>query len=223
MLEVKNLCKSYLESKEKLEILKGVDLKVMKGETLAISGESGSGKSTLLHLLGMLDSADSGEILYSGKKITIKDRGINNFRNQKIGFVFQFHYLLEDFTAIENVAMPMFVRTGNYQKSVSRAGELLQMLDLYARRKHYPNQLSGGEQQRIAVARALINDPELVLADEPTGNLDENHSIELISYIQELNRSRQQTFIIVTHNKTIANQMDRHLFLSEGVLKPFSD
>ncbi|RQV99554.1 MAG: ABC transporter ATP-binding protein, partial [Calditrichaeota bacterium] len=211
MLEVKNLSKSYLENKEKLEILKGVNLKVMTGETLAISGESGSGKSTLLHLLGMLDSADSGEIFYSGKKITVKDKGINNFRNQKIGFVFQFHYLLEDFTAIENVAMPMFVKTGNYQKSISRAGELLQMLDLYARRKHYPNQLSGGEQQRIAVARALINDPELVLADEPTGNLDENHSMELINYIHELNRSRQQTFIIVTHNKAIANQMDRHL------------
>ncbi|MBN2461109.1 MAG: ABC transporter ATP-binding protein [Candidatus Cloacimonetes bacterium] len=218
LLEARNIKKSYAEARGKLEILKGLHLQINQGETVVITGESGTGKSTLLHLLGMLDQCDSGTILFNGRPISLKDRNISRFRNKSIGFVFQFHYLLEDFTAEENIAMPMFIATAELNKSLQAARDLLQQLDLYERRSHFPSQLSGGEQQRVAVARALINDPEIVLADEPTGNLDINHSKELIDLIIALNKSKGQTFLIVTHNLDIAARMKRHLILANGIL-----
>jgi len=219
LLRIRNLKKSYKEATGRLQILNGIDLEMKSGEMVAITGESGSGKSTFLHLLGMLDRPDEGEIYYSGNEIKISDRKVNEFRNKKIGFVFQFHYLLGDFTAEENVAMPMFLATKNLKKSIKEARKLLKALDIFERKEHYPNQLSGGEQQRVAVARALINSPEIIFADEPTGNLDSHHSEELINLIIELNRSKKQTFLIATHNREIAGKMDRHLHLEEGILK----
>ena len=186
---------------------------------IAIIGESGSGKSILLHLLVMLYSAYEVEIFYPGKKISVINKSLNEFRNKKVGFVFQFHYLLEDFTAEENVAMPMFIASRNYKKSIKKAKTLLKVLDILDRGTHYPNQLSGGEQQRVAVARALINDPEIIFADEPTGNLDEHHSDELINLMIELNRKNGQTFVIVTHNLEIAKRMHKIYTLKNGVLE----
>ncbi len=214
-----NLKKSYIEVSGKLEVLKGLNLEVNSGEMVAITGESGSGKSTLLHLLGMLDKPDEGDIYYSGKRINVHDKKVNEFRNKKIGFVFQFHYLLEDFTAEENVAMPMFLATKNLKKSIKEAQNLLKTLDMFERKEHYPNQLSGGEQQRVAVARALINNPEIIFADEPTGNLDAKHSNELMELLIKFNKINDQTFVIVTHNQDITKVVDKHFVLENGVLK----
>jgi len=219
LLKAINLKKSYLEVIGKLEVLKGLNLEVNSGEMIAITGESGSGKSTLLHLLGMLDKPDEGEIFYSGKKISVHDKNVNEFRNKRIGFVFQFHYLLEDFSAEENVAMPMFLATKNFKKSVKEAQKLLEKLNMFERKEHYPNQLSGGEQQRVAVARALINNPEIIFADEPTGNLDAKHSNELMELLIKFNKINGQTFVIVTHNQDIAKVVDKHFVLENGVLK----
>jgi len=217
ILKTIDLQKSYKETSGKLEVLKGINLQINKAELVAITGQSGSGKSTLLHLLGMLDNADSGKIYYFGKEKLMSDKNINEFRNQNIGFVFQFHYLLEDFTAEENVAMPMFLASKNFSKSLTAARELLKSLDILDRREHYPNQLSGGEQQRVAVARALINKPDIVFADEPTGNLDAMHSEELLEMIINLNREHGQTFVLVTHDNLIAKKMTKHLNLENGV------
>lgn len=219
LIRVENLKKSYNEASGKLEVLRGVDLEIQSGEMIAITGESGSGKSTLLHMMGMLDSYDSGNIYYSGKQINVKDKDLNEFRNKRIGFVFQSHYLLEDFTAEENVAMPKFLATKDFKKSVLDSRKLLETLDLEDRRLHYPNQLSGGEQQRVAVARSLINSPEIIFADEPTGNLDSKHSDELINLLMDLNKKHGQTFVIATHNQEIANRMDRCFILENGILK----
>lgn len=218
LLVAKSITKSYPESNGKLEVLTGVDLILKEGETCVITGESGSGKSTLLHIMGMLDSPDSGSIYYSGELKKSTDRDINRFRNQEIGFVFQFHYLLEDFTAEENAAMPMFLATKNYQRSIKKAREMLKMLSLSERCSHYPNQLSGGELQRVAFARALINQPRIVFADEPTGNLDAHHSAEMIDLILDLNQKMGQAYIIVTHDQKIAAQMQSHYLLENGVL-----
>lgn len=219
ILRAEHIAKSYYEANEKLEILTDINLTVQEGKIIAITGESGSGKSTLLHILGTLDVADKGKIFFYDKELNLYKKNINLFRNQNLGFVFQFHYLLEDFTAEENVAMPMFIKTKDYNLSIQKAGVLLKRLDLYHRRKHYPNQLSGGEQQRIAVARALINNPKLVLADEPTGNLDNKHSNELMDLIIKLNKETKQTFVIVTHNLEIAKKMDCMYVLENGVLR----
>ena len=219
LIRVEKLKKSYNEASGKLEVLRGVDLEIRSGEMIAITGESGSGKSTLLHMMGMLDSYDSGNIFYSGKQIDVKDRDLNEFRNKRIGFVFQSHYLLEDFTAEENVAMPKFLATKDFKRSVIDSRKLLKTLDLDDRRMHYPNQLSGGEQQRVAVARSLINSPEIIFADEPTGNLDSKHSDELINLLMDLNKKHGQTFVIATHNQDIANKMDRCFILENGILK----
>lgn len=220
LLETIDLKKSFPEAEGRLEVLKGVNLQVEPGSLLAITGESGSGKSTLLHLLGMLDIPDSGRILYSGSEIKLTDKNIHQFRNSTIGFVFQFHYLLEDFTAEENIAMPMLLGTSNLTKSLKEARRLAKILGILDRKDHYPNQLSGGEQQRVAVARALINQPQVVLADEPAGNLDAQHSKELIDLIKKLNSDLGQTFLIITHNLEIADQMQEHYVLSNGILQP---
>jgi len=191
---------------------------IERGETVAITGESGSGKSTLLHILGLLDQQDRGEIIYNGDLIDTRSPQADKFRNKKLGFIFQFHYLLEDFTALENVALPNFYLTGNRRKSEQQAIDILQRLNLSGRENHYPHQLSGGEQQRVAVARALINEPDLVLADEPTGNLDHRHSSELVDILLDLNSQKNQTFVLVTHDREIAAKMQKNYVLENGVL-----
>ncbi|MFC1887734.1 ABC transporter ATP-binding protein [Candidatus Cloacimonadota bacterium] len=219
LLETIALKKSYQEVDGRLNVLNGVDMQVDSGKLVAVTGESGSGKSTLLHLLGMLDMPDSGKILYSGNEIKVSDKNIHQFRNREIGFVFQFHYLLEDFTAEENIAMPMLLATSNQTKSIKEARKLAKELGIYDRKDHYPNQLSGGEQQRVAVARALINKPKIILADEPTGNLDAKHSLELMEMIKKLNNELGQTFVLITHNLDIAADMHEHYILNNGILE----
>jgi len=223
IIKVENLIKSYQDAGGKLSILRGVNLEINSGETVAITGQSGSGKSTLLHVMGMLDEYDSGEIKFLDKTIKASDKKINKFRNNQIGFVFQFHYLLDDFTAEENIAMPAFIATGDKKGSQLLAQELMRKLDIIERKDHYPNQLSGGEQQRVAFARALINKPKVIFADEPTGNLDAEHSKNLIDLLLSLNKEFQQTFVIVTHNNTIAAQMNKHYHLENGKLELVSE
>lgn len=219
LLHAKNITKSYIDADKKLTVLNSLNLLVKQSETIAITGESGCGKSTLLHLLGVLDRPDSGEIYYLEQKIDFNRNRIARFRNKTIGFVFQFHYLLEDFTACENVAIPHFIASGNWTQSKKKGKELLDQVDMSRHHNNYPNQLSGGEQQRVAVARALINKPEIVLADEPTGNLDPRHSNEIIDLMIALNSSEACSFIIVTHNTDIAARMQTHYLLENGCLK----
>ncbi|MDP8231830.1 MAG: ABC transporter ATP-binding protein [Candidatus Zophobacter franzmannii] len=214
-----NLSKSYQDNEGTLHVLRNANIEIYKGETLCITGQSGCGKSTLLHILGMLDTPDEGELYFNEKKIGSHDKDINKFRNSKLGFVFQFHYLLEDFTAEENVAMPCLIAGETHKVALKRARELMTKLHIADRAHSYPNQLSGGEQQRVAICRALINNPEIVMADEPTGNLDPKHSQEVIDLIMDLNRDTGQTFLIVTHNPEIAKITDRHLELVDGVLE----
>jgi lipoprotein-releasing system ATP-binding protein len=218
LIKTVNLTKSYKEASGKLEVLKDINLEINKGEMIAITGQSGSGKSTLLHIMGLLDSPTSGEIYFEGKQADPFAKNVNEFRNKRIGFVFQFHYLLDDFTAEENAAMPMFISTGDFKKSKAEARKLLKLLDIYDRKDHYPNELSGGEQQRVAVARALINKPDVIFADEPTGNLDAEHSNELIELLMKLNKENEQTIVLVTHNKEIAGRTNKHYNLEKGVL-----
>jgi lipoprotein-releasing system ATP-binding protein len=218
LLQAENLTKSYLDAGKRLEVLKGVDLSIYRKDTVAITGESGCGKSTLMHLLGILDSPDGGKIYYQGKQIGFNSKKATLFRNQNLGFVFQFHYLLDDFTALENIAVPMFISTGNWGSSKNRAYDLLKRIGLADRAGHFPNQLSGGEQQRVAVARALINKPELILADEPTGNLDPKHSEEIIDLMLALHEEESCSLIIVTHNIEVANRMQQRYVLEDGYL-----
>ena len=201
-------------------MLAGVDLEVQAGEVVAIVGESGSGKSTLLHLIGALDRPDQGEVLFRGEPVFGRsDAELALFRNRSIGFVFQFHHLLPEFTALENVAMPALINRTGMSQAKGRARELLAMLGLEARADHMPSEMSGGEQQRVAVARALMNRPALVLADEPTGNLDIKTSGKLHEELVALSRDMDQTFVIVTHNPDLAGRADRVLKLEGGTLK----
>ena len=203
-----------------LHVLKGVDLNVDRGEIVAIVGKSGAGKSTLLHILGTLDIADEGVLKINEQLISdLNNRKLAAFRNNNIGFIFQFHHLLPEFTALENVIIPALIQKQNEDKARSRAKELLDYLGLSERLKHKPNQLSGGEQQRVAIARSLINQPAVVFADEPTGNLDSNTSAELHELIFKLRKDLQQTFIIVTHNEELAKMSDRRLEMEDGRLK----
>ncbi len=220
LLEANDLWKSYHEGRETIEVLRGAGLRVNEGDTVAIRGRSGSGKSTLLHLLGLLDSPNRGEVLFDGAPVPRDDRSLSAFRNAQIGFVFQFHYLLEDFTAEENVAMPRVLRSGQRVKSITAARELLARVGLSDRLRHYPSQLSGGEQQRVALARALINNPRVVLADEPTGNLDPQHSADILELLLDMNRTLGQTFIIVTHDEALAARLSARYMLEAGVLNP---
>ncbi len=216
IIEARNIVKTYPENGSVLEVLNGVDFSIEKGQTVAVIGESGSGKSTFMHLLGFLDKPDSGEILFYGDKV--KEKKLAEFRNKHIGFVFQFHYLLNDFTAVENVAMPMFIKTKDWKNSLSKAENILDKMDILKRKNHYPNQLSGGEQQRVAIARAMINNPDIILADEPTGNLDEKHSDEIMKLFLDLNQESAQTLIIVTHNHNIADLMNKKYEMKSGKL-----
>jgi lipoprotein-releasing system ATP-binding protein len=213
MLIAKDIHKAY----GKLEVLKGIDLHVKEGEIVSIVGASGAGKSTLLHILGTLDTPDSGIIKVAGEEVsTLSNRKMANFRNQQIGFIFQFHNLLPEFTALENACMPGFI-SGKSEASIRRRGEeLLSLLGLKDRAEHKPSELSGGEQQRVSVARALINDPSIVFADEPSGNLDSANAEELHKLFFDLRDQFKQTFVIVTHNNELANMADRKLVIEDG-------
>ena len=202
-----------------LEVLKSVDLAVLEREIVSITGASGAGKSTLLHILGTLDLPDSGELLIDGVDIVnLKKDSLANFRNKKVGFVFQFHNLLPEFSAIENVCLPGFIGGKSFDIVESKAKELLDLLGLKDRIKHKPSELSGGEQQRVAVARALINDPKVIFADEPSGNLDSANSKALHDLFFQLREELQKTFVIVTHNEELAEMSDRKVVIRDGTI-----
>ncbi|MEO5675069.1 MAG: ABC transporter ATP-binding protein [Chitinophagales bacterium] len=200
-----------------LHILRGVSIKISQGEIVSIVGPSGAGKSTLLHILGTLDRASQGKVLFERDDVfKMSDRRLGIFRNQNIGFVFQFHHLLPEFTAIENVCMPAFIAKKNSKMTEKKAAGILTYLGLKDRLEHKPSELSGGEQQRVAVARALINDPKIVLADEPSGNLDTDSAKSLHHLFFDLRKKFNQTFVIVTHNDELASMADRKLMMKDG-------
>jgi lipoprotein-releasing system ATP-binding protein len=215
MLEAKQIEKFY----GKLQVLKGVDLKISKGEIVSIVGSSGAGKSTLLHILGTLDTANKGQVFLKGERIDmLKGNALAKFRNKNIGFIFQFHHLLPEFSALENVCIPGWIAGKKKKEVTQKAIELLKTLGLGDRLDNKPHQLSGGEQQRVAVARALINDPAIVMADEPTGNLDSANGRELHKLFIELRDKFQQTFLIVTHNEELAAMSDRVVHMRDGLI-----
>ena len=216
MIESKDLSKKYGE----LEVLKGVDVSIKEGEIVSIIGPSGAGKSTLLQLLGTLDTPKDGAVIYNGKEVTsLSARQLAAFRNENIGFIFQFHHLLPELTAIENVCMPAFIRGDSKKVARERALELLTKLGLEHRLEHKPNELSGGEQQRVAVARALMNNPKVIFADEPSGNLDTENARDLHHLFLELRKDFGQTFVIVTHNEELAEMADRVIKMKDGRLE----
>ena len=215
MLEAINIHEKFSE----LDVLKGVDLKVDKNEIVSIVGASGAGKTTLLQIIGTLEKSDSGSIFFEGKDIgQMNQNELSIFRNQNIGFVFQFHNLLPEFTALENVCIPGFIAKRKKKNVEEKAMDLLVKLGLESRLHHKPNQLSGGEQQRVSVARSLINNPMLILADEPSGNLDSKNAESLHEIFFELRNQYHQTFIIVTHNQKLADLADRKLTMSDGII-----
>jgi len=215
MLIANGIKKTYRQ----LEVLKGINLHIQKGEIVSIVGASGAGKSTLLHILGTLDNPDSGDLIIRDQSIlSLKSKKLAEFRNLHIGFIFQFHNLLPEFTALENICIPGFIGQRNTQKVKSRAMELLEILDLKDRAEHKPSELSGGEQQRVAVARALINQPAIIFADEPSGNLDSINATELHKLFFDLRKEFDQTFVIVTHNEELADMADHKMEIKDGII-----
>lgn len=216
MIKASQITKNYGD----LRVLKGVDLHVQRREVVSIVGKSGAGKSTLLHILGTLDQPSGGSLLINDQEVGgMNQRQLAAFRNREIGFIFQFHHLLPEFSALENVCIPAYIQKRGKAEAEQRAKELLDYLGLTDRINHKPNQMSGGEQQRVAVARALINNPAIVFADEPSGNLDSSSSEELHRLLFQLRDDFNQTFIIVTHNEELAGMSDRRLEMRDGVLK----
>jgi lipoprotein-releasing system ATP-binding protein len=215
MIITQNIQKSF----GPIHVLKGINLNVKKGEIISIVGASGAGKSTLLHIIGTLDKADSGTVELDGIRVNeLSERKLSDFRNHHIGFVFQFHHLLPEFTALENVCIPAFIAKKGKKDAEKKAMELLDIMNLTGRAGHKPSALSGGEQQRVAVARALINDPSVILADEPSGNLDSASAVELHKLFFRLRDMFQQTYIIVTHNLDLADMADRKLTMKDGLI-----
>jgi lipoprotein-releasing system ATP-binding protein len=224
LLVGRNIVKSYLEAQQSVDILHSVNIDVHPGEKLAILGASGCGKSTLLHILGTLDTPNSGDVLFKGESLLAlskKQQAI--FRNQELGFVYQFHHLLPEFSATENVAMPKLIAGVNKKEAYASAHKLLERVGLSHRLHHKPHQLSGGERQRVAIARAMVNQPTIIMADEPTGNLDNEASAEILSLLNDINRSDNTCFIIVTHDHGLAKKMDRTLTLVNGNFTQCSD
>lgn len=220
IIEVRDVYKSYINGKGELKVLEDITLNIEQGKIFSIVGASGAGKSTLLHILGALDRPSRGELWYNNKNLfSLNDRELARFRNQKVGFVFQFHHLLPEFSAQENVMMPIIINRQNRKMAELRANQLLAEVGLQGREHHKPGELSGGEQQRVAIARALSNQPELLLADEPTGNLDSQTSEKVYALLQQINRERSVTIIMVTHNEILGSRADYCLNLSDGKLK----
>ncbi len=219
LIRMENISKSYLNSGAKIEVLKDLSLDIEAGETIAVVGESGIGKSTFLHVLGTLDRPDSGRLLYKGSDVLGFDRaGLAGFRNQTMGFVFQFHYLLAEFTALENVMIPGLIRGYGRKQFQERAEAMLVRVGLKDRIHHLIRQLSGGEQQRVAVARALVLNPDILLADEPTGNLDKKNSRQMHDLLMALNEEYNMTLVVATHSMTLAGRMKKKMTLLDGKL-----
>jgi len=215
MIQARDITKSY----GSLKVLKGISLDIKKGEIVSVTGASGAGKSTLLHILSTLDRADSGQVLLDGIDTgKLNDRKLAEFRNQKVGFVFQFHHLLPEFTALENICIPAFIAKTGRKAAEHRSMELLEFLGLSDRATHKPSELSGGEQQRVAVARALVNQPAVLMADEPSGNLDSENARLLHSLFFELREKFNQTIVIVTHNEELAGMSDRRIYMRDGLM-----
>jgi lipoprotein-releasing system ATP-binding protein len=222
VLHCSQLSKSYHQGDRETKILNNLDLTVEKGELLAIVGSSGCGKSTFLHLAGALDLPSSGEVFINNVNIlTLSDRERAAFRNQNIGFIYQFHHLMMEFSALENVAMPLLIRGDKPKEAIAMATEVLTQVGLSHRIHHRPSELSGGERQRTAIARALVTKPALILADEPTGNLDSDTAEQIYQLIRDLNQSEQTSFVVVTHDISLAMRMDRQLKLDHGKLMLF--
>jgi ABC-type lipoprotein export system ATPase subunit len=207
--------KKYEDTSYTIQVLQELDLSIDTGDMIAITGTSGSGKSTLLHIMGLLDIPTTGRIYFQGEEISANMKNAEMFRNTHIGFVFQFHYLLADFSAVENVALPAVIAGAPFGTAKQKATDLLTELNMQQRLHHYPNQLSGGEQQRVSIARAMINSPSIIIADEPTGNLDRKHAHEIIDIFHRLNKERGQSIILATHDLDIANSMKKHYCLHD--------
>jgi lipoprotein-releasing system ATP-binding protein len=215
MLEALSITKSF----GTLPVLKGINLMVAKGEIVSIVGASGAGKSTLLHILGTLDKPDQGQVKLNGVNLeTLQGNSLAEFRNKHVGFIFQFHNLLPEFTALENVCIPGFIGKRDDREVTDRAKELLELLGISERKDHKPSEMSGGEQQRVSVARALINNPQIIYADEPSGNLDSHNADELHKLFFDLKKKLHQTFVIVTHNQELAEMADRKLTIVDGII-----
>ncbi|MGB0870972.1 MAG: ABC transporter ATP-binding protein [Flavobacteriales bacterium] len=216
MIVLKNVVKSY----GNLEVLKGINLTIQRGEVLSIMGASGAGKTTLLQILGTLDTVDRGDVLFLDENIAeYSSKKLSKFRNKNIGFIFQFHHLLPEFTALENVCMPAWIAGIDKKQAEKKALDLLKRLGIGSKSDKKPNEMSGGEQQRVAVARALINDPQIILADEPSGNLDSQNALALHELFMELKEEFNQTFVVVTHNKELSLISDRVLFMKDGIFE----
>jgi lipoprotein-releasing system ATP-binding protein len=217
LIQVQQIFKSFGNGAKKVEVLRGIDLTFFQGERAAIVGASGVGKTTLLHILGTIDRPTAGKVLHGGRDIfTLNEKDLALFRNREIGFVFQFHHLLPEFNALENTMMPCLIQSISNKEAALRAEAILTLVGLKERLSHKPGELSGGEQQRVAVARALVLEPKVLLADEPTGNLDTKTGESVFALLQELNRIKGVTLIIVTHNPNLAAQMPRQILLTDG-------
>ena len=221
IMKLEDIDKFYMETGNKLHILRKLNLEVKRGEFVSILGKSGSGKSTLLNIMGLLDKIDGGKIWIDDKEVSsLNEMERNNIKNYFLGFVFQFHYLMSEFTALENVMIPALLNNFKNKKEIEKeAKELLEIVGLAERMKHKPNQLSGGEKQRVAIARAMINKPKLILADEPTGNLDEDTGELICSLFRKINKEHNQSIVVVTHARDLSQVTDRQIFLKKGVLE----
>ena len=221
IMKLEDIDKFYMETGNKLHILKKLNLEVKRGEFVSILGKSGSGKSTLLNIMGLLDKIDDGKIWIDNKEVSsLNEMERNNIKNHFLGFVFQFHYLMSEFTALENVMIPALLNNFKNKVEIEKeAKELLEIVGLAERIKHKPNQLSGGEKQRVAIARAMINKPKLILADEPTGNLDEDTGELIFSLFRKINKEHNQSIVVVTHARDLSQVIDRQIYLKRGVLE----